>query len=401
MTWIAVIAMCLTGGCTGSPMYGTPTANPTGQIEAAAQTAVEAWAREAGLLSTDATYSLIHRDESTATVQVRFMCQECVEATSLGYEGIVALHRIGGRWQIAAPPQFGLASDYQPRLLHGHAQGVCGLAYSADGKWLASGSADADIELWDTVALQSIQSLTGARAQACGLAFAPDGKLLAAGGRDAIILWDARSGQEVRRLVGHAGVVFSVDFAPDGRTVVSGGEDGGLKLWNPQTGQELPQLCQAQSVIRTVAFSADGSRLAAGCRAGEVRGWDFLTHELVFSLSHNEAVLDLAFSGDDRWLATAGVGRTIGVWDAHTGRHHLTLSLHTDWVTGVAFSPDSRLLASSSRDGTVRLWSMATGQQLRTMRDDGLAVQSVAYAPDGAFVAAGSVDGVIRLWRVK
>ena len=190
------------------------------------------------------------------------------------------------------------------------------------------------------------------------VAFSPDGRTLASGSWERIHLLDAVTGEHKQTFRGHTRWVYSVAFSPDGSTLASGGSDGTIRLRDTVTGEHKETLTGHTNWVRSVAFSPDGSTLASGRSDGTIRLWDAVTGEHKETLTgHADPVYSVAFSPDGGILASGGSDGTI-LWDALTGEHKETLTGHTSNVRSVAFSPDGGILASGNRDGTVILWEL-------------------------------------------
>ncbi|CAI7644574.1 unnamed protein product [Penicillium viridicatum] len=286
------------------------------------------------------------------------------------------------------------------QTLEGHSEVVYSVAFSQDGRLLASGSRDKTIKLWDPATGALKHTLEEHSDPVCSVAFSPDGWLLASGSEDKTIkLWDPATGALQHNLEGHSDIVESVDFSPDGRLLASGSHDQTVKLWDPATGALKHTLEEHSDPVYSVAFSPDGWLLASGSGDKTIKLWDPTTSVFKHTLEgHLASVRSVAFTLDGQVLASGSLDRTIKLWDPTTGALTHTLRGHLDTVESVSFSPDSRLLASGSHDQTVKLWDPATGVLKHTLEGYSNWFWSVTFSPDGQLLASGSHDQTIKLW---
>ncbi len=286
--------------------------------------------------------------------------------------------------------------------LNEHKDSVHSVAFSPDGKTLASASGDSTVKLWDVSTRQELATLNEHKDSVHSVAFSPDGKTLASASRDNTVkLWDVSTRQELATLKGHT-AVSSVAFSPDGKTLASAGEDNTVRLWDVSTGQELATLKGHTDPVISVAFSPDGKTLASAGEDNTVKLWDVSTRQELATLKgHTDPVYSVAFSPDGKTLASAGEDNTVRLWDVSTRQELATLKGHTDPVISVAFSPDGKTLASAGEDNTVKLWDVSTRQELATLKGHTDPVYSVAFSPDGKTLASASRDNTVKLWDVS
>jgi len=293
------------------------------------------------------------------------------------------------------------------RALSGHTDGVNSVAFSPDGKLLATGSCSrcphqGEIKLWEVATGREVRTISDHSdlSLVLSVAFSPDGQLLASSFGNNIKLWEVSSGREARTLKDTVWV-NSVAFSPDGKLLASGSLT--ISLWEVATGRQAKVLLfRSTAFVNSVAFSPDDKLLASGSDDKTIKLWDVtIGFEIRTIKGHTEGVNSVAFSPDGRLLASGSADNTIKLWEVATGTEVRTLTGHTSRVTSVAFSPNGRLLASGSWDKTIKLWDVATGREVTTLSGHIGAVSSVAFSPDGKLLASGSGDKTIKLWDVS
>ena len=239
------------------------------------------------------------------------------------------------------------------------------------------------------------------------VAFSPDGKLLASTSLDGYVrLWHVSS--EGRRIsLRHGGWVESVAFSPDGKMLVSGGGDqeGSLTLWNVRQKRDIATFSGHEGPVESVAFSPDGRMLASAARDNTIKLWDIEHQRMRKTLSgHNNVVHAIAFSPDGKTIASSSRDNTIKLWKLPSGDNLATFEIQNNlyvYAESIAFSPDGGLLAAACVDYTVKLWDVVNHRETGTLTGHHGGVTSVAFSPDGRTLASGSRDHTVLLWDLS
>lgn len=288
------------------------------------------------------------------------------------------------------------------RRLTGHSDAVLSLSFSADGRYLLSGSADHTVRLWDVQSGQEVKRLPGHTDKVWSVLFLGDSGIAASAGKDkSVRYWDVERGQEQRCLAARTNRVLAL--SPDCQLGATGNvSDGMIRLWEVKSGRELRRLKGHMSWVLSLAFEPEtGRQLLSGSADGSVRLWDVNSgRELQRLTGHTDQVWSVAFSPSGRSALSASADKTVRLWDLRAGRELKCYAPFKEEVWSVAFAPVGKMAACGSDGGSLRVWSFETSLAPPPFQGHTAKVMSVAFSPDGRLLASAGQDKTIVLWDV-
>lgn len=315
-----------------------------------------------------------------------------------------------GKWLVAGSYKtiklYSASNGAEVRSLIGHNDWVIKVAFSVTGTMIASASYDKTIKIWDYETGREIRTLSGHSDQVLSLVFSLDGLTLASASSDkSVKLWDVASGNEKRAFQVYSPVV-DVLLSPDGRLAWAL-ERSTIHTWEITSGKEITILNAPARNPARIALSLHGTFLASGDSAG-VDLWDAVTGNRLRTLrtlpegvAHYGTRSSMAFSPDEKILASIDFDQNVKFWDTSNGTELAPLGRQTFKGYSVALSSDARVLALGTMDGTIKLMDTATGKYSRLLSGHQGVVTSLAFSPLGTILASGSVDKHVKLWDLN
>lgn len=278
--------------------------------------------------------------------------------------------------------------------LKGHKTTVYKVKFSPDGKMIATCSLDGTIKLWKTDGTL-IRTITGHQAVIWEIAFHPSQPILASASGDTTIKFWKFDGTLIKTIQAHNAAVWGLAFSPDGEMLASSSADNTVKLW--RFDGTLVKIFKGHTApVWNVNFSPDGSKIVSASDDRTLKLWDTKGNLLNTFIGHNAGVLRVDFSPKGNKIVSGSADKTVKLWRLD-GTLITTLKGHIAAVYGVAFSPDGKVIVSASTDKTVKLWQPQESF-LQTLNGHTSTVWRVAFSPDGKRVASASGDSTIKLW---
>ncbi|MBN2507070.1 MAG: serine/threonine protein kinase [Verrucomicrobia bacterium] len=304
--------------------------------------------------------------------------------------------------------------------LSGKGAAFTGVAFSPDGQWLAAGSNNRTIQLWDLATGSERSQLKGHTDIVVLIGFSPDSRRLVTASFDATAkVWEVPSGALLFTLKGHAKTVYCAVYSPDGKTIATASADRTVRLWNAADGAPLEVIEDYGDSVLCVAFSPDGRQLAYAGGSGDtihpsadttIRILDLETRRSRSLSGHSHTVAGIAFSHDGSQIATASWDLTAGVAHTRTGSEVKTLFKGTGFggYLSVALSPVEPLCALgggvmglTKADAGVHVIDLATGTESHVFEGHAMPIRGLAFNPDGTRIASASFDGTVRVWPAR
>jgi WD40 repeat protein len=303
-----------------------------------------------------------------------------------------------------------------PEWLKGHKDIVNNAAFSSDGKVLATASSDNTVKLWEFPSGKVLFTLgvgdkdkdkdkVGHTKPVYCVAFSKDDKYLATGSQDTTIkLWNPKDGKFIREIKGHSDTVHGLAFSPDGKVLASCGanKDKSVRLWNPDDGKEIKKLGDHKGSVYSVAFSPDGKYLAS-CGLGddktesEIKIWDVKAqkeHKVLKvdkakeSLASKAGILDVVFTPDGKKVISAGYDKVLRVWNVEDGKELKKIDpwdkKKTQTIYSLDISKDGKKAVAAGYGGNLYVWELESGKELFKVEQQGRITYCVVFTPDGS-----------------
>lgn len=293
-------------------------------------------------------------------------------------------------------------------LMQGHSSWIGHIAWSPDGRLLASPSGDETIRLWDLTG-RCLKVLNGHSGGVICAAFDPSGRSLASGGADASVkIWDVATGHLLRTLRYHWQAVYSVDWSPNGERLTSASSDQMVLIWDPNRDKPIQVLDGHSGIVEWALWAPNGKEVISASWDTTVRIWDSLTGlERRRLHGHAGAIYSLALGkvNDRVVIGSAGSDATIHVWNTSEKRAANVIEGHKGWIKSLAFSCDGKLLASKGHvsDPVIRIWRCDMWCQVASIREEpsDRLPAGISFHPRLPLLATlGEKDTIIRVWRL-
>jgi WD40 repeat protein/transcriptional regulator with XRE-family HTH domain len=283
-----------------------------------------------------------------------------------------------------------------------HTHWVRTVSISPCRRYIATGSEDGTVRLWELETGNVVSVLKGYDSRIRSLSFDPTGRYLASGSDDStIVVWDVETRTRIETWQTSDQRIRSITFSPCGTFVIAASHSGNIYLFDLRLNEK--KIFPTDKQIRAITVHPTRPILAIGSDDGYISLWNLENHEFIAEVKiHGDWVRSVTFSPDGKFLATGGEDKMICLLDWENALVCCkVMQGHTSRVWSLAFSPSSNTLMSVSDDQSLKVWNINSGNCLTTFQGYACKVNSVMYSPCGQFIATGSDDHFARIWNIK
>ncbi|MEZ6139503.1 MAG: serine/threonine-protein kinase [Zavarzinella sp.] len=314
---------------------------------------------------------------------------------------------LGQRGQnlVAVPPAVrnGKDSSPTPKLIVKPSGGaVWAVAFSPKGNLFATGTEDGKLKFWDPTTGNIQGELKSYNSPIWAVGFGPLGEKVAAAADDGTVrLWNVKTSEEEQTLP-HSYPVRSMAFSPSGFKVATGTRNGAVTIWDARSGMtQLRTIGHEQGVVLCMAFSTDDKMVASACSDKTVKVWDADNAKLLYTLAGHDGPVDcVAFDPTNKYIATGGWDKKLRIWNRANGELLSTIDVQCDEIWSIGYTPDGHYLFLGGQDGSIVCINAKTEETIGKFINPGGAAQVVTVSKDGKTLAVGSRDGTVRLWEI-
>ncbi|HEY7417515.1 MAG TPA: serine/threonine-protein kinase, partial [Ktedonobacteraceae bacterium] len=300
------------------------------------------------------------------------------------------------------PPFQKLPGTAAMYIYRGHTNFVTAIAWSPGGEYIASGSVDGTVQIWDATTGKTILTYRVHAISVTAVAWSPDSKHIVSGSDNGTIqIWDAVTGETILTYLNVGYDVNAIAWSPDGAYIVSGSTDGVARVWDTTVGKIALSYRGHTASVLSVAWSPDGEHIVSGSLDDTVQIWDAATGQktvLLHPASTSYDVNAVAWSPDSKFIVSGSIGDATRIWDAITGDMIRIYPEKVSHVTTVAWSPNGLYIAFSGEDKRVYVWDATDGETVIIYQGHTAPVCSVAWSPDSKHIISGSEDNTVRIW---
>jgi len=275
------------------------------------------------------------------------------------------------------------------------------VAYSDDGRYIASGGDDGSIVIYTTDTYAEISRFGGLKDVPVSVCFSHDGKKIAAAGKDMkVTVWDFASKTLLFESKGHKGFIIKIEFSPNDKIIASASYDNTVKLWDANTGTLKSTLEGHIKEVNSLSFSPNGEQIVSGSADKTIKIWNVSSASLFLNIpAHTNWVRGVAYSPDGSIIASGGDDRQIHLWDAVSGKLINTFLGHKNWISALGFSPDGNYLLSGDQDNILILTDIRSGKMVFQSTKQSNKIMAIAFNPTGKnFAFAALLDPNLQVW---